>query len=151
MLASVRQIKTSNREFFFLVSFYETLISSPANQSTSPRKSLQEIHCKQKGEKKKKDSCIFTTRQKTLCQFEQYTINGARYSRSLKKNLLFIALLARDSDVLVFYIKLTGLFLTKISNTNLRQSQMGTVDEKATTEFSRSLACVFSNALHFPK
>lgn len=47
-----------------------------------------------------------------------------------------------------FYINLIVLFLTKISNMNLKQRQMGTADEKATTEFS---TCVFSSALPFPK
>lgn len=56
MLASVRQIKTSNREFFFLVSFYETLISSPVNQSQKipPRNPLQT-----EGGKKKKGFLYF--------------------------------------------------------------------------------------------
>lgn len=62
-----------------------------------------------------------------------------------------MALLVRDSGVLFFYIKLTVLFLTKISDINLKQSQMGTLDEKARTEFSRGLTRVFSRALHFPK
>lgn len=69
----------------------------------------------------------------------------------LLKNVLFMALLARDSGVLFFYIKLTVLFLTKISNMNLKQSQMGTLDEKATTEFSRALTWVFSRVLYFSK
>lgn len=38
----------------------------------------------------------------------------------LLKKALFMALLARDSGVLVFNIKMTALFLTKISNMNLK-------------------------------
>lgn len=74
-----------------------------------------------------------------------------RYNRPLKKCSVYGTTGKGFWCLVFFYIKLTVLFLTKISNMNLKQSQMGTLDEKATTEFSRALTWVFSRVLYFSK